>query len=231
MTSSKKRKNLTELEERIEAYFQNARSRAKRENVKFNLTREYIQSIMTSHCPIFHTMFDWTPQSHDKEVNPYNAPELDKVMAQDGYIIGNVAFLCHEANRVKDKGTMQQHYDIADFMHEFEQKQKEDPEYVKQRELASVPTDIYRTRKNNYQLGAVPTTGTGEDDDNIDNHCGADARKDADHRTQESSGDSVGTGSKTMESPQASLCFENYGVAVPAIAGFVTRGGYIPNKS
>ena len=77
-----RRKNLTELDSRIEGFFQNARARAKKENVKFNLTREYIATIMTSHCPVFNTMFDWTPNLNSKRENNFSSPELDKVQQE-----------------------------------------------------------------------------------------------------------------------------------------------------
>jgi len=42
------------------------------------------------------------------------------------------------------------------------------------------------------ELGSFSATGTWEDDDDAHHHCGADARQDADHRAQASSGNSVG---------------------------------------
>jgi hypothetical protein len=187
-----RRKNLTEFDERVEKYFQNARSRAKKENVKFNLTREYIATIMTSYCPVFNTMFDWTPNLNSKRENNFSSPELDKVFSEDGYLMGNVVFICHEANRIKDKGTMDQHYAIADFMHEIEKKQKENPDYAKQKELASIPADIYKPRKNNSEHGPLFATGAGEDSDDTDNHSGTIHREDIDHCTEEGGGDSMG---------------------------------------
>jgi hypothetical protein len=65
--------------------------------------------------------------------------------------------------------------------------------------------------KKPIQLGFVFTTGTGEDDDNPDSHCGADARKDIDHRTQESSGNSMGCGSKEVGTFVTSYDIQNYG--------------------
>ena len=187
-----RRKKLTELDSRIEGFFQNARARARKENVKFNLTREYIATIMTSHCPVFNTMFDWTPNLNSKRENNFSSPELDKVFAEDGYIMGNVVFICHEANRIKDKGTMDQHYAIADFMHEIEKKQQENPDYVKQKEFASIPTDIYKPRKNNSEHRIILTAGSGEDSDNPDNHSGTVSGEDVDNRAQESGRDRLG---------------------------------------
>ena len=51
------------------------------------------------------------------------------------------------------------------------------------------------------ELGPISTTGPGEDDDYPYSHCGADARKDADHRPQESSGDSMGHRGEEVATP------------------------------
>ena len=211
MISFRRRKNLTELEDRIEIFFQNARSRAKKENVKFNLTREYIGSIMTSHCPVFNTMFNWTPNLNSKRENNFSSPELDKVFAEDGYIMGNVVFICHEANRIKDKGTMDQHYAIADFMHEIEKQQQENPEYALQKKLASVPTDIYRTRKNNSEHGPLFTTGAGEDNNNSDDNSGTVSREDAYYSSEESCRDRLGYRGKEVGTSETSESVQDNG--------------------
>ena len=207
-----KHKTRTELDDRVQTYYNNARSRAKKEGVKFNLTREYIASIMTSHCPIFGTMFDWTPNLNSRRDNNFSSPELDRVFAEDGYIMGNVVFICHEANRIKDKGTMDQHYAIADFMHEIEKQQQENLEYAQQREFASVPTDIYKQRKNDSEHGPLFATGPWQDSDNPDDHSGAISGKDPDHSTQESSGDSVGGRDAEMATFVTSYDIQNNGL-------------------
>jgi hypothetical protein len=198
------RKDKTELHDRVQVYYGNARSRAKEQGLKFNLTHEYIISIMTPSCPIFGTMFDWTPNKSGEKKDVFSAPELDKVFDQDGYIMGNVVFICHAANRIKDKGTMDQHYAIADFMHEIEKQQKENPEYVKQKELASVPADIYKPRKNNSEHGPLFATGAGEDGDDADHHSGTVSSKDTYYRPQEGSRDSLGYRGEEMESLETS---------------------------
>jgi hypothetical protein len=40
-------------------FYFNARSRAKRKNLPFNLTKEYLESIATDECPIFKIPFEW----------------------------------------------------------------------------------------------------------------------------------------------------------------------------
>ncbi len=186
MTLSKprkrKRKVLSELDERVESFFQNCRQRARREGLRFNLTREYISSIMTSHCPIFGVEFDWKYHHLGRGKRVENAPELDKIVSEDGYVKGNVVFLCHAANRIKDCGTMQEHYAIADFM--WEAKKKQDEEYVKQRDAASVPAPIYRERKKRAIHGTVHGTGAGEDGDGTHHHCGTVSREDLDRRAE-----------------------------------------------
>ena len=224
-----KRKVKTELQERVYTYFNNARSRARREGVKFNLTQEYIASIMTSHCPIFGTMFDWTPNFNSQRENNFSSPELDKVFSEDGYIMGNVVFICHEANRIKDKGTMDQHYAIADFMHEIEKQQQENLEYAQQREFASVPTDIYKQRKNDSEHGPLFATGPWQDSDNPDDHSGAISGKDPDHSTQESSGDSMGGRDAEMEALIVAQSVEDRWPREPKTLWIAKRSRHLPD--
>jgi hypothetical protein len=60
--------------------------------------------------------------------------------------------------------------------------------------------------RNDTKSRAVPTTGFGQDDNHTDNHSGTVRGQDADHCTQEGSGDGMGRGGAevgTSQTPQS----------------------------
>lgn len=79
-----------------------ARMRAKLQKVPFDLTTDYLISILPEDmcCPIMgHKM-------HFYGTTINNRPSLDKVVPSKGYIPGNVAWISLEANRIKDNATL-----------------------------------------------------------------------------------------------------------------------------
>ena len=109
MTSSTKLQHL-------KAYLGNARARSIRDNVPFNLTLNDLVDIATDVCPIFNTPFVWGASGLGKGKTRLDTPQLDKIHPEIGYVVGNIAFISSKANKMKDNGTMQDHYDIADWI-------------------------------------------------------------------------------------------------------------------
>ena len=74
-----------------------AKRRAKKENLDFNITTEYLEKIWPSNnkCPIMGTEF----KSGLK--NKHVLPTLDKVVREKGYVKGNVAIISFKANQIK----------------------------------------------------------------------------------------------------------------------------------
>lgn len=97
-------------------FFSNARCRAKKNNLPFNLTIEYLESIAYDACPIFKIPFEWGQSGLGKGKTKQNCPTLDRIIPDKGYIVGNVAFISSRANRIKDNGTMEELYKIADWI-------------------------------------------------------------------------------------------------------------------
>lgn len=75
----------------------------------------------------------------------------------------------------------------------------------------SVSEGYYKDGKVFTQPWPIPTTGPGEDDDNAHHHCGTICREDLDHRTQTSSGDSVGQRSAEVGASQTPTRIQNHG--------------------
>ena len=202
-------RKLTDIQRRIYRFFNNARGRAAREKIKFNITREYLESIVTTHCPVFGIEFDWKQYKLGKRKTAPNAPELDRIVAEDGYVIGNVVFICGEANRIKQHGTMQQHYQIADFIY-FKLKER-DEKYVKQMQSAPIPRTNSRKGEDDSEPRTISPTGVGEDSDDAYHHCGTISGEDLDHRAQTSGGNSMGRRNWEMGALVQADLFEDLG--------------------
>lgn len=195
-----------------------AKERAKKKDLPYNLTLDYLESIATDCCPIFGTPFVWgryvggaTPQS----------PSLDRVIPELGYVQGNVVFISLFANTVKQDITEKELYKIADWLHA---KRKEVLNAFP-KSVAPLSAGHYPKSKEHTKHGTVLATGLGEDDDHSYHHCGADARQDADHRAQESSGDSVAHRNKKVEPSPAFTRGEDNGESEPEISSVELRGG------
>lgn len=158
----------------LRRYLQNARSRALRDNVPFNLTMQDLIDVATDECPIFHTPFVWGTSKLGKGRTRPDSPTLDRILPELGYVKGNVAFLSYRANRIKDNGTMQEHYDIADWIW--------NQTHAKKKSTTSVPTGLDKPRQINSQCWAVPATGAGQNDNDTHHHCGTISWEDANHR-------------------------------------------------
>jgi hypothetical protein len=86
---------------------------AKAQGVPFSLSAEYLESIWTGRCAIFGTPVDIkTPR------NTPMSPEVDKHIPELGYVEGNVSWVCHRANRIKDNATVEELEAVLKFVKE-----------------------------------------------------------------------------------------------------------------
>ena len=168
-----------------------AKSRAKIQNLPYDLTLEYLESIANDECPVFNTPFVWG-QSNGK--HPYR-PSLDRVVPDLGYVKGNVVFISLKANIIKQDITEKELYAVADWLHD---KRKEVLENVKPKPVAPLPDEDNWEGEMHPQHRTISTTGTGKDSDNADHHSGTVYRQDVNHSPETSSGDSMGYGNKEM---------------------------------
>ncbi len=177
-------KGLYVKQQHIKKYLHNARSRARAENLPFDLTYEYLLSIATDECPIFKTPFTWGVSNLGKGKTRADTPQLDRIIPELGYVQGNVAFISGKANKMKDNGTMQEHYDIADWIWE--------QTHAKKKSITPVSTGSNQTGRINNQSSAVPATGPWQNSNDADDYLGATKGENAYRRAKEGSGDSVG---------------------------------------
>ena len=85
--------------------FGNARRRAKKKNVPFDIDLPYIRSITPSHCPILGFPLEWSARREDKIGALPNSPSLDRIVPERGYVKGNVWIISHKANSIKNSAT------------------------------------------------------------------------------------------------------------------------------
>jgi hypothetical protein len=208
-------------QQHLKRYLQNARSRARRDGVPFDLTLQDLAKIATDECPIFHTKFVWGTSLLGKGKTRPDSPTLDRILPELGYVKGNVAFLSYRANRIKDNGTMQEHYDIADWIWNHT--------HAKQKSATPVSARDYQESSPDAKRRAVLAARLGEDRDNLDNHRGTVSRQDADHSTKASSRDSMGYRDKEMESSIVAEGIEATWPREPKIIWIKDRGGRIPD--
>jgi len=80
----------------------NAKIRAKKKGLDFNLTSEYLKEIFPkdNKCPItgIHFQFGY---KNDNKINKNYSPSLDRIVPSIGYVKGNVIIICDLMNRMK----------------------------------------------------------------------------------------------------------------------------------
>lgn len=204
------RKKLTEKEKHVQKFHTRARDRAKEKNVPFNITLEYLRSIATDSCPIFHTSFSWGSSGLGKGKFKDNGPQLDRIIPELGYIVGNVAFISHRANRIKDNGTMQEHYDIADWIWDrtvAKTKKKSAPSLSKRDHIA---LDI------DHEYGSLPRARPWENSDSTNDSPRVKISRDLGDRTIKDRSERVESGVPAMGTFEILESLQNFGVALTA---------------
>lgn len=92
------------------------KTHAKKFGVPFDITLEYVQSLIVDVCPVLGVPLSWCVQSGKVTEN---SPTLDKIDPNKGYIKGNVQWISNRANRIKNDGTAEEHKLIAKWMDSF----------------------------------------------------------------------------------------------------------------
>jgi hypothetical protein len=95
-----------------------ARNRAKKKNVPFNITIDYVESILTPKCPVYGTQFQWVG---NRKILPIS-PSLDRIDPAKGYVEGNVVIISSKANNIKSAYKAADLYKVADWLNEIENK-------------------------------------------------------------------------------------------------------------
>ena len=206
-------------------FFQEAKCRAQNKNVPFTITLKYLRETAKDHCPVFGHKFVWGRSLLGKGKTTGDSPSLDRIIPELGYVPGNVVFISHNANRIKNNATEKELYAVADWLHEARKKVN-----VNEKSAASLSTGDHQQGEVYPELGSFSATGFGEKCNNAHHHCGADARQDADHRAQASSGDSVGHGGQEVGTFVTSYDIQNNGLPCAENILAEYRRGHLPDK-
>lgn len=217
-----RKKLLSEKDKHIGRAYSAAKIRAKNKGVPFDVTLEYLRAITPDSCPIFHIVFEWGPSGLGFGKFKPNSPQLDRIIPELGYVYGNVAFISHRANRIKDNGTMEEHYAIADWIWE--------NTHVKTGSTASVSERDYQKSLHDAKLGAILAARVGENGDDAYHHCGADAWEDADYSAEEGGGNGMGYGSEEVGTLTEADYFQSLGLAAAEVISVTNRIGYLYRK-
>ena len=91
-------KSASTLTGHVRTIFSGVKSRCKLKGIPFDLTLEYLESIVATNCPVFGFPLAWC--AHSKNIKPVS-PSLDRINPKLGYIKGNVRWLSQRANAMK----------------------------------------------------------------------------------------------------------------------------------
>ena len=80
-----------------------AKVRAKACGVPYDLTPEYLESIWTGSCPVLGIALQWSTDRLSED-----AAELDRLVPELGYVIGNVSFISRKMNRLKNNASLEE---------------------------------------------------------------------------------------------------------------------------
>ena len=83
----------------------NAKQRAKRNNLEFDIDQEFIIELKSKQgnlCALSGWELDWDHTSSGKRICPFNRASLDRIDSQKGYTKDNVQLLADMVNRVKN---------------------------------------------------------------------------------------------------------------------------------
>jgi len=171
------------------------RKNGKRATMKKTITVEDILPILEAgRCQLTDLPFDFMPTDKTSK-NPY-APSLDRIDSQKGYTKENCRIVLSMVNFALGEDDDETALPILKALVKGLEKN------ATQNTVTPIPTRPDRKSKDNTQLGTIPTTGAGQDGDDIDDHSGTVQGQDADHSPQASSPDGMGHGNKQVATSQ-----------------------------
>lgn len=96
-------------------FLSQAKRRARSKGIDFDLDTEYLLSIAPDKCPVFGFKFVWGRKPGKRD---FKGPSLDRIVQEQGYVKGNVAFISLKANMIKQNVTENELYAVADWLHD-----------------------------------------------------------------------------------------------------------------
>ena len=179
-------------------FFNGAKRRAKKKNLPFDLTHEYLISIAHDVCPVFGVPFNWGISGKGYGIpKSDNAPSLDRGIPELGYIKGNVVFISRLANNIKSTATEKELYAVADWLHD---KRKEVMNAHKDK-LTSIPAAPDTPGRRPSASGAVHGPGPRKIGNGAHHYQEREGWEDPGDRPQARSGVGMGSGVPEVGTP------------------------------
>ena len=91
------------------AAFDGAKSRAKQKGIPFDITREYVNGLIPTHCPVLGIELQTGKENKDANIS------IDRIVPELGYIVGNIIIVSFMANRLRSNATVEQLFKVATF--------------------------------------------------------------------------------------------------------------------
>lgn len=98
------RKQRQSVKHKLLDMFYNARRRAKKNKIPFDLDTDYVINLFVEDCPLLGIKLDWTNRGYLKE----DSPTIDKIFPELGYVYGNIWIVSAKANLMKGKATVEE---------------------------------------------------------------------------------------------------------------------------
>jgi len=103
----------------LQNMYHNAKNRAKKKGLPFNLTKDYLSSIMSNTCPVLNIQMEFG------KVNRETSPSLDRIIPELGYVRGNVIVISNKANSIKNSASTKEILMVATWLEEQLSKRQE----------------------------------------------------------------------------------------------------------
>lgn len=98
----------------LQAHLNSIRCRAKGKGVAFNLTKEDLT--IPEKCPVLGIPLLSKWGASDKELAKDNAPSVDRLIPELGYVKGNTAVISVRANRIKTNATKDEIFKVYQWL-------------------------------------------------------------------------------------------------------------------
>lgn len=98
----------------------NIKTRAKRKGLAFDLDLDYLTDLMTENCPVFGFPLAWDVLHKNNSCGhaTFDSPTVDRIDSTKGYIKGNVVWISHKANSIKNSATYEELFKVAEWLKE-----------------------------------------------------------------------------------------------------------------
>lgn len=106
----------SEVQYTLRKLLSKAKQRAKKADLPFNLTLEWLETMVVSHCPITLQPIDWLKEEVANGMPGPNSPSIDKNKPELGYVQSNCSIVSHRGNMIKSNGTIDEHRRVVQYM-------------------------------------------------------------------------------------------------------------------